>query len=556
MKRTFTINLNNFVYNIDDDAYETLQKYFAEVESFLSEEEKKEVMADIESRIAELFSEKLQKGKNVINIDDVNDVINILGKPNQYADGDETTGNENKSERRSNRKFYRDPDKGVLGGVAAGLSALLGWDITLVRVLFVVLVLVGAGVLIPIYILVWLIAPAARTTAQRLEMQGESVTADRIKEEFNNAKTYVESDKFKDNATQVGKRVGDVFKSIFKIFLGVIGAILGFIGIIVLGALIIALIFVVFEPGLIAGFNPQIMNMEMLSTEKAIMLIISLILVVGAPIFMLVYWAIRVITGKNDGSKTTSWVVLILWLAGLFMFAGFSAQTITELKLNSPDDITMIWDDDDSEMVDEMRIVSPYHSVNVSGNIELIITQDSVESLQISAQPAIIDMVKTEVKDGVLHIYTEDLHLKREIKVTAVNKIWKDLQATGASSITASNSIVSDKMKLNAAGASRIDLNNLQANQLNIDLSGVSMADLTGKVNGYTAKVSGVSKLDADGLVASVVKAEASGASEMDVDVTDSLWVTAYAASKIDVENKPRFLEKKSYSGSDIKVGR
>ena len=69
MKRTFTVNLNNTVYHIDNDAYELLQQYMAEVESRLSPDERKEVMADIEARISELFSERLQKGKNVINIE-------------------------------------------------------------------------------------------------------------------------------------------------------------------------------------------------------------------------------------------------------------------------------------------------------------------------------------------------------------------------------------------------------------------------------------------------------------------------------------------------------
>ena len=91
MKKTLTINLNNTVYHIDNDAYELLKQYLNEVEERLSPDEKQEVMADIESRISELFSEKLQKGKNVINIQDVEEVINILGKPNQFSEEEEET---------------------------------------------------------------------------------------------------------------------------------------------------------------------------------------------------------------------------------------------------------------------------------------------------------------------------------------------------------------------------------------------------------------------------------------------------------------------------------
>ena len=85
MKKTLTVNLNNIVFHIDSDAYEALHNYLSEVESRLSENERREVMTDIEARVAELFSEKLDKGKNVITIEDVETVIAVLGKPNQFA---------------------------------------------------------------------------------------------------------------------------------------------------------------------------------------------------------------------------------------------------------------------------------------------------------------------------------------------------------------------------------------------------------------------------------------------------------------------------------------
>lgn len=89
MKKTLTVNLNNIVFHIDDDAYEMLQTYLADVARHLSEDEKKEVMNDIEARVAELFTERLQRNKNVVNIEDVEEIIKILGKPSQYADEDE-----------------------------------------------------------------------------------------------------------------------------------------------------------------------------------------------------------------------------------------------------------------------------------------------------------------------------------------------------------------------------------------------------------------------------------------------------------------------------------
>lgn len=156
MKKTLTVNLNNIVFHIDDDAYDMLQTYLSEIaDHFQSEDERKEIMNDIEARIAELFTEKLQKNKNVINLTDVQEVIEIMGKPSQYADEDEET-EKPKSEKKQHksRRFYRDPENAILGGIAGGLAAYFGWDVTLIRILLVVLVFLGMGFIIPVYIVV------------------------------------------------------------------------------------------------------------------------------------------------------------------------------------------------------------------------------------------------------------------------------------------------------------------------------------------------------------------------------------------------------------------
>ena len=89
MKKTLTVNLNNIVFHIDDDAYEMLQTYLSEIaDHFQSDDERTEIMNDIEARIAELFNEKLQKNKNVINLTDVQEIIEVMGKPSQYTGDD------------------------------------------------------------------------------------------------------------------------------------------------------------------------------------------------------------------------------------------------------------------------------------------------------------------------------------------------------------------------------------------------------------------------------------------------------------------------------------
>ena len=119
MKKTLTINLNNTVFHIDDDAYELLQSYLAEVSHhFKSEAEKADIMSDIEARIAELFSEKMDKQKNVITIDDVDTVITIMGKPSQFVDDEEEEAQQeaqaDTAKKKTHKKYYRDTDNQLL----------------------------------------------------------------------------------------------------------------------------------------------------------------------------------------------------------------------------------------------------------------------------------------------------------------------------------------------------------------------------------------------------------------------------------------------------------
>ena len=85
MKRTSTISLGGMNFNIDDDAYEMLNHYFIDLSKRFAEDEKEEILRDIESRMAELFTFKLQT-RNVVNISDVNEVIDIIGHPEHFDD--------------------------------------------------------------------------------------------------------------------------------------------------------------------------------------------------------------------------------------------------------------------------------------------------------------------------------------------------------------------------------------------------------------------------------------------------------------------------------------
>lgn len=562
MKRTFTVNLNNTVYHIDNDAYELLQKYLADVESRLSVDERKEVMADIEARVSELFTERLQRGKNVIINQDVEEIINILGKPNQFSDEDTTEeasdqASEATSNKKNKRKFYRDPDNAVFGGVAAGLAALLGWDVILVRVLLVIILFLGYGTIIPIYLIVWLIAPPAKTIAQKLEMQGEDVTAERIKAEINDLKNYVESDKFKESATGIGYKLGEVLRVFFKIVFGFIGIVMGLVGFVMLGVLLFMLSFIIFEPSIFPGIIPEL---GLFTPEKALLMIIALLLIVGIPIFMIISWAIKIISGKTTKSSALGWVMAVLWLISIFMFTGLSAKTFFTLSKGDIRDFELFWSINNENQVVETRKLEQFHGIEVSGVVEVELVQDSIQSVQVKCHPDLLSNLTTVVENGILKIYTENVHLNtnkvdqvRGIKVyVAVNQL-QSLIVQGASKINSVGKINTDNLRIELSGVSKADLDVTVSQQLKIEMSGATKANIDGLAYMLLCDVSGVSKLDVEDLLVRNAQIKGAGISMIEASVKDSLEVEMMGASKFKSRNKPPYIKQISFGASSVK---
>ncbi len=195
MKKTVSVNLNGQVFSIDEDAFDKLSQYLQNIEQhFANENERKEIIADIEARIAELLKENITDFKEVINISDVEAVIKVMGEPNDFADEEESNQSQSQEQYinyKRYRRMYRDPDNRIIGGVCSGLSAYWALDPSLVRVIFIVLAIFGGSGLI-IYLILWIVLPEARTTVQKLEMRGEPVNVSNIgsfvKEEFEHVK--------------------------------------------------------------------------------------------------------------------------------------------------------------------------------------------------------------------------------------------------------------------------------------------------------------------------------------------------------------------------------
>ncbi len=558
MKKTLTVNLNSIVFHIDDDAYEMLQRYLHEIANhFQSEDEKKEIMADIEARIAELFNEKLQKNKNVISLVDVEEIIEIMGNPSQYTDEEEETSKTSKNDKKQSksRRFYRDPENSVLGGVAGGLAAYFNLDVTWIRIILVLLVFMSVSFIVPVYIVVWFVAPAAITATQRLEMQGEDVTVENIKTEINNVKNYMESEKFKSSARTVGERILDVLRWSFKLLFGFIGIIFGMVGIIVVVALILALFLVIFEPGIMHGLGPDFMsNSAMMSPEKIVFFVISLILLIGGPIVLLIYWAIRLVSGRHQSNHTISWVVLVLWFAGLFMFFGVGGNALIHLNKNQNHHFGLAWSDEEKPLVDEVRSVSSFQSIELSGNIELILKKDTFQNVVVSCPEDFNSKLKTEVENGVLKIYSDQILMNRTLKVTVSSNSIKNITAKGACKISTENQLIYPELSLVLLGASEADLDVNILGLMNLEAKGASHVELKGIAN--TLKINGVgaSEIEAESLIAKSAEIHVTGATHANVYASESINAEAHGASEIECKGHPKSIKKSDSGGSSINI--
>ena len=221
MKKNISINLFGTLYNIDEDAYNLLENYLKSMQRYFCRQEGGEEIADdIEHRVAELLWKKHEAGMTAIDIRVVKEIIDTIGNAEQIAGeggnkAENAFGSYNKQEKSfkedfrqfadeasrfasdtydrgrehvRTHSFYRCADDKVLGGVCSGLAAYFDAGEPVVwRLGAIALTLLGVGLPLPIiYIVMWLVTPAAITPEDRLRQQGREVTPDNLAQQVMN----------------------------------------------------------------------------------------------------------------------------------------------------------------------------------------------------------------------------------------------------------------------------------------------------------------------------------------------------------------------------------
>ena len=210
MNEVTQIHLGRQPYTIAADAHAVLRAYLKAIK----EEAGTDVANEVELRMAELLTEQGITGDKVILLADVDSLKKQLGLPQDFKDesSDEDVPQENET-KSSAKRLFRDTQTGMIAGVSSGLAAFFGIDVVFVRILFVIATLAwGWGILL--YIALWLLVPEAKTSSDRLRMQGKAVTVDSLKRAVESADVPGTAERF---ARKVSPFLNSVFYAVLKI---------------------------------------------------------------------------------------------------------------------------------------------------------------------------------------------------------------------------------------------------------------------------------------------------------------------------------------------------
>ena len=348
MKKTLTINLGGFIFHIDEDAFNKLELYLSTLRrQFSKTSGGDEIIADVETRMAELFKERNGDAKEVINAIDIEEVISILGKPEEYLhDEDYTTEDHSFSSNKTySKKIHRDVDNRMIGGVASGLAAYMNISAVWTRLLFVALFFSGFGLFL--YIILWIVVPSARSTAEKLQMRGKPVTLSNI-ENFVRDEAHAVGDSVKNMGqkareynrfpTNLVGLIGQFFNGVFEIaklvlkfLFKAVGFVFLLIAFIALGSLATALFIGVDLNSSHYTINEIFDLFQLVSSDSGIYntLTFGLSLLVLGPLFLIVYYGIRLVFGVDPLNRGVRRGLALLSFIGLIVFIS-SAFRITK----------------------------------------------------------------------------------------------------------------------------------------------------------------------------------------------------------------------------------
>ncbi len=411
MNKTVNINIGGLIFHIDEDAFQKLTRYFDAIRRSLSNSSgHEEIMKDIEMRVAELFSERQKSDKHVINLKDVDEVVKVMGQPEDYRIDDDasetTTGSFTSSTNR--KKLYRDKEKGMIGGVCTGLGHYFGVDSIWIKIAFILFVFAGFGSGILAYFILWIITPEAVTTTEKLEMTGEPVTISniekKVREEFESVSAKIKNvdydkmgNQVKATAENAGNKIGDVFSAIFGALAKVLGALIVVFSSILLLAICIGSVFLLFSSSLpdntIFNHIQTPIGLETPLWAQGLLFLFAF----GIPMFFILILGLKLLVTKLKSiGSIAKYSLLALWIIAVGICISLGIKEASQiaydgkvvkketLNLNPTDTLLIKFKNND------------FYSKNYDEHKDLWLTQDESNKEVIYSNNVSIKLMKTE----------------------------------------------------------------------------------------------------------------------------------------------------------------
>ena len=410
MNKTVNINIGGLFFNVDENAFQKLSRYFDAIKRSLSNSSgQDEIMKDIEMRVAELLEERQKSDKHVVNLEDVDAVVTVMGQPEDYRiDEENETKNSNySSSNTTTRKLFRDKDTGILGGVCAGLGHYFGIDKMWIRLGLLILVsFYGTGFLA--YFILWIVMPEAKTTSEKIEMTGNPVNISniekKVREEFDSVTNKFKNgdydelgNKIKNGAERVGSSLGDGLISIFKAFSKVIGVLTV---ITAAGAIITFFVFCI-----IMIFSTNLPNSTLfnhfntpLGLETPLwMQGIIYFLVIGIPMFFLFILGLKLLaTNLKATSATLKYTLLVVWIIALCTLVTIAIKNATQYAFDGKSIKKEIINMNANDTLFLKFKNNEYYSKNISSNRNYEIVSNENGKDVIYSNNVSIEILKTD----------------------------------------------------------------------------------------------------------------------------------------------------------------
>jgi len=319
-----------------------LQSYLESIKlNFVGDPGASEIMADIEGRIAELFAQRMDEKKNVVVKQDVEEIIVLMGQPEDYATSDGAkqeepiNDNNNTNTSHDRRRVYRDKDDAYVAGVCSGLSYYLGWDPMILRIGFVLLALLGGSAIL-VYIIFWAVIPAAKTTAEKLKMRGETVNIDNIRRFVNQ-----EAKSASKNINNAGAKIRSTFErgasrsnDLGYFIKKAIGLVLVFFSISMLIGFITGGFVANFQLFGAGGDLQKVNDLIFKDTGTIWMLVFGIILIVLIPLMGMLLTGVRLLIDSTKRVRGFNLAFLVLFISGIVLIILGIGNVFREFRRN------------------------------------------------------------------------------------------------------------------------------------------------------------------------------------------------------------------------------